>query len=91
VTILAGSGTSTINAIAAIHPAMLSASDAENLSVPLGLYPSKDEPTDEYKKLLDVIAKKPFAEKNAHKHYTTMFHGWAAARADLTDPENKKQ
>lgn len=70
---------------------MLSASDATDLSVPLALFPSKDEPTEEYEKLLDIIAKKPFADKNAHKHYKNMFHGWAAARADLDNEENRKE
>jgi len=91
VTILAGSGSTPLDAVAAIHPAMLNASDGDKLSVPLGLYPSKDEPTDEYEKLLGVIAKKPFADKNAHKHYKNMFHGWAAARADLDNEENRKE
>lgn len=90
VTILAGSGSTPLDAVAAVHPAMLNAGDAADLSIPLGLYPSKDEPTEEYEKLLGVIAKKPFADKNAHKHYTHMFHGWAAARANLDDEENRK-
>jgi len=92
VTILAGSAPSTpLDAVAATHPAMLSSADVGSLSVPLGLYPSKDEPMDEYNKILEIIAKKPFAAKNDHKHYSTMFHGWAAARANLDDAENKKQ
>jgi hypothetical protein len=41
--------------------------------------------------MLDVISKKPFASKNDTKHYTNMFHGWAAARADLDNEENKKE
>jgi len=82
---------SSFDAVAAIHPAMLSAGDADSLAVPLGLFPSKDEPIDEYEKLVKAISTKPFASKNAYKHYPTMHHGWAAARADLNDPENKKQ
>jgi dienelactone hydrolase len=94
VTILAGSNSgsseSKLDAVAAIHPAMLSADDAKELTVPLGLYPSNDEPEDEYKKILDVVAGKPFAAKNDYHHYTNMFHGWAAARADLKNEENRK-
>jgi hypothetical protein len=89
VTILAGAGETPLDAVASVHPAMLSAGDAEPLSVPLGLYPSKDEPEDEYKKILGVVAGKPFAAKNDTKHYTNMFHGFAAARADLSNAENK--
>ncbi|TFK57569.1 hypothetical protein OE88DRAFT_1620274 [Heliocybe sulcata] len=92
VNILAGSVVDTpLDAVAAVHPAMLSAEDVETLSVPLGLYPSKDESTEEYTKMLEIVSKKPFAAKNDHKHYTTMFHGFAAARADLDNAENKKQ
>jgi hypothetical protein len=67
---------------------MLSVGDAEKLTVPLGIYISKDEPVDEvlkftlpklalpdltqYIKILDVIAKKPFATKNDNKYYSNM-------------------
>ncbi|KDQ54839.1 hypothetical protein JAAARDRAFT_134659 [Jaapia argillacea MUCL 33604] len=91
VTILAGSQTSTpLDAVAAVHPAMLSSSDVNSLEVPLGLYPSKDEPIEEYNRMLEIVAKKPFASKNDHKLYKNMFHGFAAARANLDEPENKK-
>ncbi|KAG6857602.1 hypothetical protein H0H87_010170 [Tephrocybe sp. NHM501043] len=89
---------------------MLKAADAEKLTVPLGIYISKDEPVNEvrvmkfltvaasldrfsfqYQKVVDTIGKKTFAEKNDKKIYSNMFHGWAAARADLKDAENKKE
>ena len=57
--------------------------------------------------MVEAIAAKPFADKNDSKIYRTMyasmynpsvlffdyhrFHGWAAARADLTNEENKEQ
>ncbi|OBZ79658.1 putative AIM2 family protein C30D10.14 [Grifola frondosa] len=91
VTILAGSDAATpFDAVAATHPAMLHAADVNELKVPLGFYPSNDEPVDECKKILEIVATKPFAAKNDHKFYNS-FHGFAAARADLDDPENKKQ
>jgi len=77
--------------VAAIHPAMLSAKDSEGLLVPLGLYPSKDEPLEEYKKLVEGISTKPFAEKNSYRLYATMHHGWCGARAKLDDEDNKKE
>jgi len=90
VTILAGSAPSTaLDAVSATHPAMLSAADVNELRVPLGLYPSNDEPQDEYKKIVEIVSKKPFADKNDDKFYDT-FHGFAAARADLTDPKQQK-
>ncbi|KAG6891405.1 hypothetical protein C0992_007629 [Termitomyces sp. T32_za158] len=88
VTLSAGASFTPFDAVAIVHPAMLSATDAEKLTVPLGIYISKDEPLDE---VLDVISKKSFAPKNDSKHYANMFHGWAAARGDLKNAENKKE
>jgi len=86
----AGDGT-PFSSAAIVHPAMLSADDARKLTVPLAIYISKDEPIDEYNKILEAISKKPFASKNDHKNYSNMFHGWAAARANLKNEENKKE
>ncbi|WWC72145.1 uncharacterized protein I206_106105 [Kwoniella pini CBS 10737] len=58
---------------------MIAVEDGDNLTVPLGFYPSKDEPTDVVEKIQQAIKAIP-------RH-----HGWAAARADLNDPENLKQ
>jgi len=91
VTVAAGGEDTPFDAVAIVHPAMLSVDDAKNLTVPLAIYISKDEPVDEYNKIVDVISKKPFAAKNDHKNYTNMFHGWAAARGDLKNEENKKE
>ncbi|KAI0666316.1 hypothetical protein C8Q78DRAFT_1060766 [Trametes maxima] len=90
VTILSGSVDSTpFDAVAAIHPAMLNHGDVTELKVPLGLYPSNDEPVDESKQILEIVSKKPFSDKSDYKLYGS-FHGFAAARANLDDPENKK-
>ncbi|KAH9891060.1 Alpha/Beta hydrolase protein [Cubamyces lactineus] len=90
VTILAGSAASTpFDAVAAIHPAMLNHGDVTELKVPLGLYPSNDEPVDESKQILEIISKKPISDKSDYKLYDS-FHGFAAARANLDDPENKR-
>jgi hypothetical protein len=40
---------------------------------------------------MKVLSTKPFAAKNSFKIYTNMFHGWAAARANLEDAENLKE
>jgi len=91
VTVLTGADASLFSGVAAVHPAMLSADDGEKLSVPIGLFISKDEPRDDCEKIMKSISDKPFADKNMYKYYPTMFHGWAAARANLEDSENKKQ
>lgn len=77
--------------LAIIHPAMVDAKDAESLQAPLGLYPSNDEPVSECEKVMKVLSSKPFASKNSYKLYANMFHGWAAARANLEDPENLQE
>ncbi|KAI0757364.1 dienelactone hydrolase family-domain-containing protein [Daedaleopsis nitida] len=90
VTILAGSSATTpFSAAASVHPAMLNHGDVTDLVIPLGLYPSQDEPVDESKQILEIISKKPIADKSDYKLYDS-FHGFAAARANLDDPENKK-
>ena len=42
----------------------------------------------QFEKIKDTLSKKPFADKNAFKHFDS-FHGWAVARANLDDPDNK--
>jgi len=92
VVMLAGSADDTpLDAISIVHPAMLSSGDAENLRVPLGIYSSRDEPKDQHDEIVRIIAKNPFANKNDSKIWSNMFHGWAAARANLEDKENKAE
>jgi hypothetical protein len=61
----------------------------------------------QFNKIISALSEKQFAAKNDHKLYSSMyvllpsyicisqlvtrFHGWAAARANLKDEENKKQ
>ncbi|KAJ7293185.1 hypothetical protein C8J57DRAFT_1429069 [Mycena rebaudengoi] len=91
VVISAGGDSTPFESVSIVHPAMLSADDAAKLTVPLGVYISNDEPVDEYIKVLQAVAKKPFATKNDNKYYANMFHGWAAARADLKVQNNKEE
>ncbi|KAF8349811.1 dienelactone hydrolase [Amanita rubescens] len=91
VTILAGNEDTPFASLAIIHPAMLSAKDADKLTIPLAIYISKNEPVYQYNNILQTLSNKPFAVRNDHKHYTNMFHGWAAARANLENAENKKE
>ena len=48
---------------------MLAHDDVTKLNIPLGLYPSNDEPVDEIKQILEIISKKPISEKSDYKHY----------------------
>ncbi|TFK36788.1 dienelactone hydrolase [Crucibulum laeve] len=91
VVVTSASDVTPFSSAAIVHPAMLSVDDAKKLAIPLAIYISNDEPVDEYNGIVDVLAKKPFAANTDHKHYKNMFHGWAAARADLKNDENKKE
>ncbi|KAM6498371.1 Alpha/Beta hydrolase fold [Amanita muscaria] len=91
VTVVSGRENTPFSSVAIVHPAMLSAEDAQKLTVPLAIYISKDESLEEYNKVLHVLSKKPFAAENDHKRYPNMFHGWAAARGNLEDPDNKRE
>ncbi len=56
---------------AIVHPAMIAPEDGENLAVPLGFYPSKDEPKD----VVDQIKasnEKKFGDKGDFKLYDTV-------------------
>lgn len=76
---------------AAVHPAMIANSDGDNLAKPLGFYPSKGEPGDVVQHIAHAMLQKPFHDKCDFHLYNTVHHGWAAARANLEDPENSKQ
>jgi len=82
-----GKSIPAFDAVACIHPAMLSAEDGKKLLVPIAIYASADESVDEYKKMVEELSTRPFASKNAYRVYPEMHHGWAGARADL-DKEN---
>ncbi|KAJ3556318.1 hypothetical protein NM688_g2094 [Phlebia brevispora] len=89
VVIVAGTQPDTpFDAVSIVHPAMLSVDDAAKLNIPLGIFISNDEPKDEYEKIVQTMSKKPFASKNDYRHFDS-FHGFAAARANLDDPDNK--
>jgi len=89
--ISAGTEGTPLSSVAMVHPAMLSADDAEKLAIPLAMYITKDESIDEYNKIKDIIVKKPFASKSDSKNYENMFHGFGSARADLKKEDNKKE
>ncbi|CAI6339243.1 unnamed protein product [Periconia digitata] len=71
---------------AACHPAMVSPEDAENVSIPYAMLPSKDESKDDVDKWEQKIKTEHVVE-----WFPTQVHGWMAARADLEDDEVKKE
>lgn len=69
---------------------MLTLSDFEKATIPVGLYPSKDEPADESAKVEAYISKSALANQSDYKRYPENHHGFAGARANLDDPSNFK-
>ncbi|CAE6434248.1 unnamed protein product [Rhizoctonia solani] len=80
VTFLAGASDAFV-AVAGVHPSILAPEDAANCKAAIGLYPTKDE---------DPAAMEPFVKvAKDYKLYTDAYHGFAAARARLDEPQYK--
>jgi len=71
---------------AAVHPAMVDANDAANITIPFAMLPSKDEPKDDIEKWQKAIK-----TKNIVEWFPTQVHGFMAARGDLKNEEVKKE
>jgi len=67
-------------AAAVAHPAMVDANDAEAITIPIAMLPSKDEPKDDVEKW-----EKALKVKHVVEWFPNQIHGWLAARADLAD------
>ncbi|OGE47839.1 hypothetical protein PENARI_c036G09081 [Penicillium arizonense] len=68
------------------HPAMVDANDAKAVNIPMAMLASGDEPAQDVKDF-EANLKVP-------KHvetFSTQIHGWMAARADLENPEVRKE
>ncbi|KAG8998153.1 hypothetical protein FRB93_013835 [Tulasnella sp. JGI-2019a] len=88
---IAGRRADKLDAIVSIHPGRVAADDAVELAVPIGMFPSQGEPAADCEAFMKGLESKPFASKNVYKYYSTMPHGWAAARANFADEENLKE
>jgi dienelactone hydrolase len=78
--------TNPFSIAASVHPAMVSAADAEGIKVPFILLASKEEPDEEVKKFEDTL--------KVTKHVETFkdqVHGWMAARSNLSDGRVKEE
>ncbi len=60
------------NSGAIVHPAMISPSDGQNLSVPLAFYPSVDEPRDVVESIRKDMLGKEFSGKCDYELYDTV-------------------
>jgi dienelactone hydrolase len=67
----------------------MDAADAQALTIPHIVLASKDEPADAIAGYADLFAKK---EKEGHiETYSTMWHGWMGARANLEQEESQAE
>jgi hypothetical protein len=57
---------------AIVHPAMIAPEDGDNLAVPLGFYPSHDEPKDVVEKI-SAINKEKFGQQSDFHLYDTVY------------------
>lgn len=85
ITALSSGKDSLFSAAASCHPAMVTAEDAEKVTIPYCMLPSKDEDKKECEKFEEALKVKKHVET-----FPTQIHGWMAARGDL-DPEVKKE
>jgi hypothetical protein len=51
---------------------MIASEDGSNLSVPLGFFPSVDEPKEVIGSIKEEMDKKQWSDKNAYHHYDTV-------------------
>jgi len=79
----------SIKAAALIHPAFWKTEDAETVTKPLLLMPSKDE--DDMTPFYEIVKKKLGADKAEHHRFDDMHHGFCAARGDLSKEDNRKR
>ena len=68
------------------HPAMFDPADATQVTIPMALLASGDEPVD------DMAAYQKSLQVPCHvETFSTQIHGWMAARSNLEDAEVRKE
>ncbi|RAL03163.1 uncharacterized protein BO80DRAFT_470820 [Aspergillus ibericus CBS 121593] len=76
-------------ASAQVHPGLMDVEEARKLTIPHIVLASKDEPVDAVKAYSEIIASNGIG---GHvETYTTMWHGWMGARANLTVEEGSAE
>lgn len=85
VAMLAGRDTK-VKAGVSTSPAMVEASDAEKIKVPMMMLASKDEPADAVKQFDEALKVTKRVET-----FGDQVHGWMSARADLNDDRVKSE
>ena len=78
--------TTTFSAAAMVHPAMVDPTEAAGIQIPFCLLASKDEDKDKVAKYAEALTKQKYVET-----FGDQIHGWMGARADLDDPNVRKE
>ncbi|KEF62863.1 uncharacterized protein A1O9_00836 [Exophiala aquamarina CBS 119918] len=89
VAVLASGSDSPFVASGQTHPGSIDKADAQKLTIPHIVLASKDEPAEvilAYKEILEASGKDGLVET-----YSSMWHGWMGARANLTEDDGRKQ
>ncbi|KAL2316502.1 Dienelactone hydrolase family protein [Schizosaccharomyces pombe] len=76
--------------IGCAHPAFLDPVDAENVYIPVCFLCSKDEDPEVIDAWKKNFGNSPNFSKSYFETFDEMHHGWMSARANLSDPENRK-
>ncbi|CAB10809.1 Dienelactone hydrolase family protein [Schizosaccharomyces pombe] len=77
--------------IASCHPSFPDSADAANVHCPVLFLCSKDEDAKIIKEWEEAFKTNPAYAKSSFETFSDMFHGWMAARADLSNPEQRKR
>lgn len=85
VALTSGEGTAWSAAVST-SPARVDAEDAKHIVIPMAMLASKDEPAD----AVEAFGKALTTPKHVET-FSTQIHGWMSARAELSDPEVKKE
>jgi len=72
-----------------VHPGGFAKEDAEKVSIPHILLPSKGEDVEVAKAYTEILTGE--GKAGVVETYPTMHHGWMGARANLKDEENLKE
>jgi len=77
---------SEFRASASIHPSFVTNDQAPLVRMPMYLMPSRDEPD-----MLPFyqVLRNNFGDNSGHRRFDDMFHGFAAARGNFSDPLNQ--
>jgi len=85
---LAATEITSLKAAVLVHPSSVANTEADFVQVPMSLCPSKDEP--DMLPFYEILQRK-FGNNSGHRRFDDMFHGFAGARGNFSNPLNVKR